>query len=280
MPKPPRPSTLLGKPIAITGASSGIGAATALACAAAGMPVALAARRLDRCQALADQITRAGGKAIAVPCDVANPDDTRRLVRATVDAFGSLYAIYANAGIGLEAAGLEASDDQWRRLFDVNFFGTLNAIRPAVDQFNAQTPTPGQPRGHILLCSSCIAKIAVPYYSVYAATKAAQWHLGRALTMELEPALIHVSTVYPVGTRTEFFDNVKTADGHNRTITHTPEHKRQSPDLVAAATVKALRKPRPEIWTSPLVRLGMAICMALPGIEHFKMRSMVAARQH
>ncbi|MFN4166646.1 MAG: SDR family NAD(P)-dependent oxidoreductase, partial [Ferrovibrio sp.] len=151
------PRDLTGLPIAITGASSGIGAATALACARAGMPVALAARRIDRCEELAEQIRRQGGRAIAVEADVVDSAACQRLVDRTIEAFGSIYSLYANAGYGIESAVDATSDAELRRIFEVNFFGTMNAIRPALPHMKAAR------RGHILICSSCLAKIAVPY---------------------------------------------------------------------------------------------------------------------
>src|SRR6187401_3636157 len=93
---------LRDRPIAITGASSGIGRATAFACAAAGMPVVLGARRVEKLQAAVEEIRRAGGKAVAVGMDVDRPEDCRTLVDRTAAEFGSIYAVFANAGYGLE----------------------------------------------------------------------------------------------------------------------------------------------------------------------------------
>lgn len=266
------PRDLTGLPIAITGASSGIGAATALACARAGMPVALAARRIDRCEELADQIRRQGGRAIAVEADVVDPAACQRLVDRTIEAFGSIYSVYANAGYGIESAVDATSDAELRRIFEVNFFGTMNAIRPALPHMKAAR------RGHVLICSSCLAKIAVPYYAAYSATKAAQAHIGRAMNIELEPLGIHTSIVCPVSTRTEFFDNVRTEQGGKRLVVHVHPRLQQTPEHVADATVGCLRKPCPEVWTSLGTRLAMALCNAFPGIEHFKLRPMVAQR--
>src|SRR5207237_1833907 len=104
-PRPPvrsrNPMDLTGKPIAITGASSGIGRATAIACARAGMPVAVGARRADRLESLSAEIAAAGGRAIAVQMDVDKPEDCQRLIDRTIGAFGSIYAVFANAGFGL-----------------------------------------------------------------------------------------------------------------------------------------------------------------------------------
>ncbi len=266
------PRDLTGLPIAITGASSGIGAATALACARAGMPVALGARRLDRCQALAEQITRAGGRAIAIELDVTDPAACERFVARTIESFGSIYSIYANAGYGIESSVDATTDAEFRRIFEVNFFGTLNTIRPAIPPMKAAG------RGHILLCSSCLGKMTVPFYSAYSATKAAQAHVGRAMNLELEHLGIATSIVCPVSTRSEFFENVRTEQGGHRLVVHVHPSAQQTPEQVARATVACLRKPRPEVWTSLTTRLAMAICTAIPGLEHFRLRPMVAQR--
>lgn len=264
---------LTGKPIAITGASSGIGAATALECAAAGMPVALGARRGERIRALAERINAAGGRAIAVETDVARPEECRRLIDETVAAFGPIYSVYANAGYGLEAPIHEMSDESIRAIFETNFFGTLNTIRPAIPHMAAAG------EGHVLICSSCLAKMSIPYYSAYSATKAAQAHIGRAMNHELRHLGIRVSTVLPVGTRTEFFESVKVLNNGVSLVKHTSDRFMQTPERVARAIVKCLRRPRAEVWTSPLVRIGMAICTAFPGIEDRTMRKMIEHRR-
>lgn len=264
---------LTGRPIAITGASSGIGAATALACAAAGMPVALGARRTDRCEALARQIIAQGGRAIAVACDVTKPDDCQRLVDRTVEAFGSLYSVYANAGYGIESGVADTDDAVMRDIFETNFFGTLNTIRPALEVMKAAGT------GHVLICSSCIARMSIPYYAAYSATKAAQAHIGRAMNLELEPLGIRTTIVCPGPTRTEFSSKVKTEDGQGRIITHAADSALDTAEDVAAATVKALRKPRPEVWLSWPMRWGMALCAAFPGLEHMVVRRMVRKRE-
>lgn len=265
---------LSGKPIAITGASSGIGAATAIACARAGMPVVIGARRMDKLAAVVDIITAAGGKAIAVPTDVTRPGDCQRLIDETVARFGSIYAVFANAGYGLESPVAEMADQALRDLFETNFYGTLNTITPALPHMRRAG------RGHILICSSCLAKMTVPYYSAYSATKAAQNHIGRAMNLELRNEGIHVSTVHPIGTRTEFFDTVKKLNGGAKIVDHTPDRFMQPPERVANAIVRCLRRPKPEVWTSTFVRFGMALCNAFPGIEDFWLHRMLEKRKH
>lgn len=260
-------------PIAITGASSGIGAATALACAEAGMPVVLGARRVERCEALVREITSRGGRAVAVEMDVTVPQDCTRLVDRTIEAFGSIYSVYANAGYGIESGVMETDDQAMRAIFETNFFGTMNTIRPAVEAMKLAG------RGHVLICSSCIAKMSIPYYAAYSATKAAQAHLGRAMNLELAPLGIHTTVVCPGPTRTEFSEKVRTEWGSGRMIRHRPEAAADTAEDVARATVKALRRPRAEVWLSWPMRLGMAFCNAFPGVEHFVLRRMVTKRE-
>ncbi|TVQ33856.1 MAG: SDR family NAD(P)-dependent oxidoreductase [Phycisphaeraceae bacterium] len=267
------PIDLKDKPICITGASSGIGAATALACARAGMPVLLAARREDKLAEIVERIRSEGGEAAAEVVDVADAEACERMIARAIEQFGSIYSVFANAGYGLEKAVHEMSDEEMRRIFEVNYFGTLNTLRPATPHMLERGA------GHLLICSSCLARFPIPYYSAYSATKAAQHHIGRAMRLELEPHGVHVSTVHPVGTKTEFFDQVK---GHSRRTTlveHSPDFFMQTPERVARAVVRCLRRPRPEVWTSKLTLWGMAFGAATPRIADMGVRHMVRKRQ-
>lgn len=254
------PKDLTGLPIAIAGASSGIGAATALACARAGMPVALGARRLDKLEGVAKRITDAGGRAIVVECDVTDPSACEALVERTVDAFGSIYAVFANAGYGFEGDVLDTPESDQRAVFETNFWGTLNAIRPAAARMlDAE-------RGHILICSSCLSKVGIPSYAHYCATKACQDMYGRALRIELAPKGVHVSTVHPVGTTTEFFDKAHERNKNTRLVDTDNNRFMQPPERVADAIVKCLRRPRSEVWTSPL-RYALALVDLTPTLR-------------
>ncbi len=272
------PIDLTGKPIAITGASSGIGAATAIACARAGMPVALAARRADKLDVIVRTIEQSGGRAFALATDVTNTAQCEAFIDETVRRYGSIYAVYANAGYGEERAIADTTDAELRAMFETNFFGSMNVVRPALARMLAN---PGPHRGHILFCSSCLAKLAIPYVGVYCATKAAQNHVGRAMRLELQPRGVQVSTVHPIGTRTEFFDQMAQRSGQTSTIEHTPQWFMQSADFVARCTVACLRRPKPEVWTGVLgrmVRTGMAIGNMFPGVTDAALRGMVRKR--
>lgn len=256
---------LKGKPIAITGASSGIGSASALACARAGMPVALGARRLDKLEALVELIRSEGGQAIAVPCDVTNPDDCERLVEETVSAFGSIYSVFANAGFGEKHNMLDTPEAVLREMFEVNFFGTINTIRPAVDRMKAENA------GHVLICTSCLSALPSPGYSIYSATKSAQHHIGRALGVELATQGIHVTTVHPVRTRTSFFETMQTRQGTPRE--EAKDRPGQPAEFVARRVVSALRRPRPEVWMSEPARRGLLMAAQLPGLTQRILRA-------
>lgn len=264
---------LTNKPIAITGASSGIGLATALACAKVGMPVALAARRVDKLQDAVKQITSAGGKAIAVPCDVTKPQDCDRLVAETVRAFGSIYSIFANAGYGIEARADAITDQELRDIFETNFFGTMFTIRPAL----AEMKKAGA--GHVLICSSAGSKIGVPLLSAYTASKAMQDHIGRAMRLELEGTGIHVSTIHPIGTHTEFSKVlVEHSDGRKRQ-SETPKHRKQTVEHVAATIVRCLEKPRGEVWTHFPTRLALAAATLVPNFADSVLRKKFKLKQ-
>lgn len=254
---------LSGKPIAIAGASSGIGRATALACAKAGMPVALGARRMDKLRAVADEIERAGGAAIAIELDVTSDEQSEAFVAQAEGQLGPLHAVFANAGFGFERPMHETTDDDLREIFEVNFFGTMRIVRPAVQRFIERRA------GHVLICSSSIGKMAIPGYGAYCATKAAQWHIGRAMRHELKPLGVHVSTVHPIGTRTEFFEEARRRSGGGSLVENTPAAFIQPPERVARAIVACLRKPRTEVWTSLPSRLGLGGLSTFPKLADF-----------
>ena len=242
----------------IAGASSGIGAATARACARAGMPVVLGARRVDRLEALAHEIEREGGSAAIAPCDVTRDGDCERLVGLCAERFGPVYAAYANAGYGFEAAAHRTTPAQWREIFEANFFGTLRLL-------DAATPTMLElRRGHLLICSSCLGRFPTPVYSAYSATKAAQHHVGRAMGVELRGKGVFVSTVHPIGTTTEFFDTAHARSDGAQFTKRTPRFAMQSPERVADAIVRCLRRPRPEVWTSWPTRAAIGLAAMFP----------------
>ncbi|MCX5662386.1 MAG: SDR family NAD(P)-dependent oxidoreductase [Planctomycetota bacterium] len=255
------PRNLTGQVIAITGASSGIGAATALECARAGMDVALAARRVDKLEKVAAEIRAMGRRAICVACDVTRDDDVQRFVDATVAQLGRLDAAFANAGYGINRPVMETTDAHFRAIFETNVYGTLRVIRAAVPVMRKAG------RGHLLICSSAASEIAPPGYGAYAATKASQDCIGQALRAELRDENIFVTTVHPIGTTTEFLDRV--ADDLGRPIAgNTPGAFTQTVETVARAIVRSMRqdRPKPEVWPQPAARFVLGLATAFPGL--------------
>ncbi len=252
---------LRGKSVAITGASSGIGAATAVACADAGMKVALFARRAEKLDEVKGRIEGAGGNAIVVVGSVDSDADCRRLLDETLSSFGTLDAVIANAGYGAEAPVWSMDEDDIRAMFETNFYGSLRVVRPAAEMMR----TGGG--GHVMLVSSCLSKIGIPRYAAYCATKAAQDHFARAMRHELTADGVAVSSVHPIGTRTEFFDEAaKRSDGGASLLERGTERFMQPPERVARAIVKRLRKGKGgEVWTSLPTRLALGLATAMPG---------------
>lgn len=251
------------KVILITGGSSGIGAATAEQCAAAGMHVALVARRADKLEQVAQRISASGRKAHYFTADVANPQEVAAAVDGCWQAFGRLDAVFANAGYGLFKEVLQTPGDQARAMFEVNYFGTAYTLDAAYPNL---LRTEGGLK-HMLVCSSAASEVGVPMLGVYSATKAAQDSIAGAMRAELADEGIKVTSVHPIGTKTAF---VEVAGGTG--MDNTPELMQQSAEHVAGCVVKALRRPRPEVWPSRLTRFALAAGTACPRLSAWVMR--------
>jgi len=242
--------------IAITGASAGIGRATALRLARDGWSIAACGRRRDRLEAVAAEIAAAGGRPLVVPADVSVEADMDRLVDETVAAFGRLDVILCNAGFGVAGAIDEISAAQMRQLVDINYMGTFYAARAALRIFRRQQ------RGHVIAVSSIVGKRGVPYMGAYSATKFAQVGMIECLRSELAGSAIHATVVYPVSTETEFFDVMSRETGTTVTRAGGP---RQDASVVADAIARAIARPVPEVFPHSRSR-ALAIVNALaPG---------------
>ena len=207
--------------LVITGASSGIGAATARRAAEFGYRVALAARSLDKLQALSDEL---GGqdRALALGCDVASWDDQQAVVTRTLEEFGRMDAYFANAGFGAKRGFLEESVEHWKSMIDTNVFGAALSIRASLGHFRKQN------RGHLLLTSSVAGRRTLPG-SLYSATKHAVTAMGEALRAEVAETDIKVTLIEPGAVDTPFFDN--------------PVSNALEPDDIARAVMFALTQP-------------------------------------
>jgi NADP-dependent 3-hydroxy acid dehydrogenase YdfG len=189
------------KTFLITGASSGIGAATARMAVDAGYRVALAARSADRLERLVDELGGAG-KAIAVACDVTSLDDQTAMAEATLRAFGRIDVAFANAGIGASRPGTENGDPQnWRDMILTNILGCVLTARICLPEIRRNA-------GHILLTGSRAGRIAIRG-SVYGATKWAVTGYGYNLREELSGTGARVTLIEPGMVDTPFFDEPK-----------------------------------------------------------------------
>jgi NADP-dependent 3-hydroxy acid dehydrogenase YdfG len=188
------------KPVlVITGASTGIGAATARRAVEFDHRVVLAARSEDKLTALADEL---GGdeQALAVRCDVTSWDDQQALVDTTLERFGRMDAYFANAGFGAKRGFLEESVEHWKSMIDTNVLGAALSIRASLGHFRKEN------RGHLILTSSIAGRRALPG-SLYSATKHAVTAMGEALRQEISDTDIKVTLIEPGAVDTPFFDN-------------------------------------------------------------------------
>lgn len=197
---------LAGRVGIITGASSGIGAATARALAGSGMRVVLGARRAERLVELCDTIRDGGGEASFVQTDMRDEGQVERLVATAVEQHGRLDALVNNAAIGTLRSVAEGRTDEWRAMLETNVLGTLVACRAALRHMLEQGA------GDILNVTSASAHEAWPYLAVYAASKAAIHTLSRGLRAEVAGKGIRVMTIEIHNvTATEFASNFEAA---------------------------------------------------------------------
>jgi NADP-dependent 3-hydroxy acid dehydrogenase YdfG len=223
--------------VAITGASSGIGRATARELARTGARVVLGGRRRERLEALEAEFP---GQAVAVEMDVRSPDDCQRLVREAIERFGRLDSLVANAGIGMYGGILDRTDDELATMLDTNVAGTVWPIRAAVPEMLKAG------HGDIVIVASVAGFRGGADEAVYAATKFAQVGLAGALDRELRDKGIRVTTIGPAGTSTEF------AMGAGRTEDMPELRTYLEPEDIAFAIRTVLEQPRrlrTQYWT-------------------------------
>src|SRR3954463_58016 len=183
---------LQGRTVAITGASSGIGEATALACAEAGAALALAARRADRIEALAKRIEDDGGRAVALPTDVSDERQARAFIEHAYEQLGGLDALVNNAGVMLLGPIPGAPTDEWRRMIDANLYGVLYCTHAALPVM-----LQGEGPRDIVNVSSVAGRVARAGSGVYNATKWGVNAFSEALRQEVTEQHVRVGVVEP-----------------------------------------------------------------------------------
>lgn len=228
-------SGIAGKVVAITGASSGIGEATALLLAERGARVVLGARREDRLHALAERVGQAGGEAAFIRTDVTRRADLAGLVGLACDRFGRLDVLVANAGIGPISALDELRVEDWEEMIDINLKGFLYGIAAALPVFRKQGS------GHFVTVISTAGLKVVPMQSVYAGTKNAVRTISEGLRQEAGGSL-RVTGVSPGFVRTEFADSMTDPEAKAQ-IRSRMDEIAIPPDAIARAIAFAIEQP-------------------------------------
>ena len=244
-----------GRVALVTGASAGIGEAVAMALAAAGATVAVVARREDRLLALVSKIEGAGGKAVALPGDVAQETVAKGVVAATLKHFGRLDVLVNSAGI-IQSGGVESSDTaQWRRLLEVNLLASLYTSQAAIAAMRAQGG------GDIINISSTAGRRASAAFPAYSTSKFGLTALTEATRQEVGRYGIRVCIIEPGATTTEVAEGIADPAVRRAMREHVSKEGALLPQDVAAAITFVLSLPpranvsqlmiRPTIDTAP-----------------------------
>lgn len=243
-----------GRVALITGASAGIGEATARVFADAGMRLALCARRADRLERLAGELRARGTEVAVFPLDVTDAAAVRGMVEAVAARFGAVDVLVNNAGRGLAAKFEDTTAEEFRALLELNLLAVVTASQAVLPLMR------GQGRGHILNVSSIVGRRSLPGRAAYAATKFAMVAVSESLRLELRGSGVHVSLVYPIYTATEFHD-VETQ--RFRLRRRGPV---QSAEQVARAMLRCVRRPRAEVYPYRPARLLAGFAAMFPGL--------------
>lgn len=227
---------LKGKVVIITGASSGIGKAAALLLAEQGAKVVLGARRLEKLEALAEDIKHSGGEVVYSVTDVKKIEDLIRLVNKAVHTFGRLDVIINNAGIGQLSRIDDLDVEGWEEMIDVNLRGVLYGIAAAIPIFKQQRS------GHIINIISTSGLKIVPMQGVYAGTKNAVRTIAEAFRQESNGE-IRITGISPGVVKTELADHIKN-DKMKCAIQENMEQLAISPVAIANAIVYAIEQPQ------------------------------------
>ncbi|MEU5292303.1 SDR family oxidoreductase [Streptomyces umbrinus] len=228
--------SLQDKIVAITGASGGIGEATARLLAQRGAAVVLSARRSERIDAIAQDIREQGGRATACVVDVTKAEDLRRLVSTAIDQYGRIDVLVNNAGIAPISPLADLDTEGWSAMIDVNLRGTLNGIAAALPAFREQGS------GHLVSIVSVAGLTVSPTMAVYAATKNAVRTVHEGLRKESTDGVVRTTAISPGYIRTDLADSM--ADPHVRELTRkNMDSMGIPPAAVARAVAFAIEQP-------------------------------------
>jgi short-subunit dehydrogenase len=251
---------LSGRVAIVTGASSGIGEATARLMTEAGMRVALCARRKDRLEKLAAEIRSAGGEVSVHPLDVTDATGLRWMVDEAARQWGRIDVLVNNAGRGLAATFEQTTAEEFRALLELNVLAVFNATQAVLPIMRRQGG------GHIINVSSMVGRRGVPYRAAYSATKFALGGMSEALRVELTGSGVMVSLVYPVGTLTEFHE------AEPQKIPWRQVGPMQTAERVARAILRCARRPRAEVYPYWPARILALLSVVAPRLVDLGMR--------
>ena len=244
--------------VVITGASAGIGRATAVRFASGGAALVLAARSQERLQRLAERLERRFAvETLAVPCDVRQREQVDALVEAAIARFGRIDVLVNNAGYGLYGRIEDTPEAAFRDVLETNVLGVHHAIRAVLPHMRRQGA------GHIVNVGSVVGKRSWPYHGAYAASKFALTGLTQALRGELAGSGVSATLVLPASTDTEFFAN---APSYSSEYVPAPLGPLQTPGQVARAIVRSVRHPSPEVHMQPLMRIAHVLAEVFPAL--------------
>jgi len=246
------PGSLQGKVVFITGASSGFGANAARLFAKEGCRVVLSARRMDRLQAVAEEIIKDGGDASVIQLDVAEYDQIEGVVQTIIDNYGRIDILFNNAGFGrLDWLENLESERDINTQIAVNLTGLIQVTRVVLPYMIRQGS------GHIINMSSVAGWIAPPIYSIYAATKFGVRAFTEALRREVRHLGIQVSGIYPGAATTEFGQH--TGMSSMKSSLKVPKWINMTSEYVARKVIAIARRPRPTViipwWMVPVIFL-------------------------
>jgi short-subunit dehydrogenase len=254
------------KVVILTGATEGIGLATAHLLARTGCKLALAARTNHRLLSLAAELEAMGYTAIAIPTDMGDTRQAATLARIVADAYGTIDIVINNAAIGVRDEVLFLSDTEARRVMDVNYFGPVALIQGALPYLKTN-----HGGGLVINISSIVGRRAMPGIAGYCASKAALEKMAESLRIEVAPDNVRVSTVYPGVTATRFNENSlgSSAAGRGR-LSGVMSEK------VAAVILKTIRREPRDAFITLFDRTFVTTSMLFPALMDWMLRRYVS----